>query len=405
MTQRHHPASPQVSRTIAYLLLVGVFTAGMLGTTLPTPLYVLYQKEYTFSSVIITVIFTIYALGVLVALLLLGRLSDHFGRRPVLLLALGLACASTVLFVFAQNVPMLLAGRLLSGMAAGLLTGTATAGLVELQPAGDTDQASRLATAANLGGLGLGPLVAGLFAQFAPQPTRLVFVVYLVVLAVTFLLVGILPETVERPDRVFDLRPRLGVAPSARAIFWQAAVTAFCIFSLLGLFGALSTTFLRSILHETSLALAGGVGFLLFGAAVVPQLLPHGLTSRRAWFAGLVLLLPGLALIELGLALSSLALFLAGTGISGIGTGLAFMGSLAAINQVAPPDRKAEMMSAFFVAAYSGLIIPVIGVGLLAQDTSLLVATVCLAAVIAILLLLTLAALLWSGRKGSEIVD
>jgi len=228
----------------------------MLGTTL-TPLYVLYQEQYQFTSVLITVIFTVYALGVLAALLLLGRASDHFGRRPVLFAALILACASTLLFVFAQNVPMLLAGRLLSGLGAGLLTGTATAGLAELEPTGDHQRAARVATAANMGGLGLGPLVAGLFAQLAPAPTRLVFVVYLILLVVVFLLVVALPETVEAPDHVLDLRPRLGVPPSTRAAFLQAAVAAFCVFTLLGLFSALAPSFLRSTLHEPNLIVAG----------------------------------------------------------------------------------------------------------------------------------------------------
>src|SRR6266571_1267926 len=155
VTRRHHPLPPHVSRPLAYLLLACVFTYGMLGTTLPTPLYILYQEQYQFTSVLITVIFAVYPLGVLAALL-----------------------------VFAQNVAMLLAGRFLSGLGVGLLTGTATAGLAELEPTGSQQRAARVATAANMGGLGLGPLAAGLFAQLAPAPTRLVFVVYLLFLVV-----------------------------------------------------------------------------------------------------------------------------------------------------------------------------------------------------------------------------
>src|SRR5213082_138572 len=143
VTQRHHPLSPHVSRPLAYLLLACVFTYGMLGTTLPTPLYVLYQEQYQFTSVLITVIFAVYPLGVLAALLVFGPVSDHFGRRPVLVAALLLACASTLLFVVAQNVAMLLAGRFLSGLGAGLLTGTATAGLAE-QPGAQDRKSTRL---------------------------------------------------------------------------------------------------------------------------------------------------------------------------------------------------------------------------------------------------------------------
>lgn len=395
VTQRHHP----IPHLLAYLVLAGVFTAGMLGTTLPTPLYVLWQEHYRFPAVIITILFAVFTLGMLTALLFLGRISDHFGRRPILLGALGLACVSTLLFVLAQQVLLLLlAGRLLSGVATGLLIGAAPAGLAELQPAGNLRQAGWLASATYLGGLGLGPLVAGLFAQFAPAPTQLVFVVYLAVLAVTVLLVGLLPEPVEAPDRMLDLRPRLGVVSSAQAIFWPAAVTAFCLSTLLALFGALAPTFLRSILHEPNLALAGGVVCLLFGAAAASQLLLHDVTSWRARLAGVILLLLGLALIEGGLDLHAFAYFLSGTAIGSVGTGLASMGCLAAINQVAPPHHKAEMVSAYFVVA-SLSSLPVVGVGALAQRTSLFAASLFLTAPIALLLLFTLAALLWFDRS------
>ncbi len=382
VTRRHHPPPPHVSRPLAYLLLACVFTYGMLGTTLPTPLYVLYQEQYQFTSVLITVIFAVYPLGVLAALLVFGRVSDHFGRRPVLVAALLLACASTLLFVFAQNVAMLLAGRFLSGLGAGLLTGTATAGLAELEPTGSQQRAARVATAANMGGLGLGPLVAGLFAQLAPAPTPL-------------------PETVKAPDHVLDLRPRVAVPPSTRTIFVEAAVTVVCVFALLGLFSALAPSFLRSTLHEPNLIVAGVVVFLLFGTASVAQVVLHTLTTRTARLAGRSLLLLALALIELGLGLSSLALFLAGTVIGGLGIGLAFMGSLAAINQVAPPEQRAALVSAFFVAAYGGVSVPIVGVGLLAQGTNLLVASICLAVVIALLLLLTLAGVLWPVQRAA----
>ncbi|HLW03641.1 MAG TPA: MFS transporter [Ktedonobacterales bacterium] len=394
VTEQHHP----VPHLQAYLVLIGVFAAGVLGTTLPTPLYVLWQEQYRFPAVMITILFAGYTVGLLTALLFFGRLSDHFGRRPTLLLAVGLACVSTLLFVLAQQVLWLLVGRLLSGLAAGLLTGTAAASLAELHPAGNTRQAGRLTTVTNLGAMGLGPLVAGLFAQFAPAPTRLVFVFYLLILAVTLLLVGVLPEPVEAPDRVFDLRPRLGVASSAHAVFWPAAVTALCLSTLLDLFAALAPTFLRGILHEPNLALAGGVVCVLFSTAAVSLLLMHGLTSRRARLFGGILLLPGLALIEVGMVLSAFPSLLAGTVIAGVGAGLAYTGCLAAINQVAPPERKAEMVSAYFVVA-SLSSLPVVGVGVLAQHTSLLAASLFLALLLALLLLLTLAALLWFDRR------
>ncbi len=177
------PKPRAVRRRAAFWLLAFVLAATMLGTTLPTPLYGIYQAQWHFSAAMVTVIFAVYAAGVLAALLLAGRSSDQAGRKPVLAVALGASALSTVVFILAPDVAALLAARVVSGLSAGLMTGTATAALTELIPAAAGRRASLVATAANMGGLGLGPLVAGLFAQYVPHPTTLVFEVYLGVLA------------------------------------------------------------------------------------------------------------------------------------------------------------------------------------------------------------------------------
>src|SRR5215470_2283509 len=173
-----HPAAAgrrrlAVSRRAAFWLLAFVFATAMLGTTLPTPLYVIYQAQWHFSAAVVTVVFAVYAAGVLAALLLAGRSSDRAGRKPVLAAALGASALSTVVFILASNVEVLMAGRVLSGLSTGLMTGTATAALTELIPPSAGRRASLVATAANMGGLGLGPLIAGLFAQYTTHPHHL----------------------------------------------------------------------------------------------------------------------------------------------------------------------------------------------------------------------------------------
>jgi MFS family permease len=183
-----------VPRMVAFWLMAFVLTVTMLGTTLPTPLYDIYQAQWHFSAAIVTVTFAIYAAAVLATLLLAGRSSDQAGRKPVLAVALGLSALSTVVFILAPDVGVLFVGRILSGLSAGLMTGTATAMLTELVPASASRRASLVATAANMGGLGLGPLIAGLFAQYAPQPTVLVFEIYLAALAAAGLSLLLLPR-------------------------------------------------------------------------------------------------------------------------------------------------------------------------------------------------------------------
>src|SRR6201996_3938272 len=371
-------------RRAAFWLVAGIFTTTMLGTTLPTPLYDIYQAQWHFSSALVTVIFVVYAGAVLTALLLAGRSSDQAGRRPVLAVALGASALSTVVFILAPDVGALFAGRILSGLSAGLMTGTATAMLTELIPPSSGRRASLVATAANMGGLGLGPLIAGLFAQYAPNPTTLVFEVYLAVLVVAGACLLLVPETVSPRSRPALRFAGLGIPDPGRNEFIAAGVAGFAAFSLLGLFSALAPTFLSSVLHEDSHAVQGAVVFVMLAAGTLPPLAASRFNSRRGVLTGLGVFLAGLALIVAALAEASLALFLIGTVVGGVAVGAIFLGSLATANRLAPPGRRAQVVSTFFVFAYCGLIIPVIGVGVastfLGDFTAVLALSILLAA-------------------------
>jgi MFS family permease len=355
--------APAIPRQAAFWLLALVLGVTMLGTTLPTPLYVIYQGRWHFSAAMVTVTFAVYAAAVLTTLLLAGRSSDQAGRRPVMAVALAASALSTVLFILAPGIGVLIAARVVSGLSAGLMTGTATAALTELIPASAARRASLVATAANMGGLGLGPLVAGLFAQYAPHPTAGVFEVYLALLAAAGLCLLLVPETVSPHQRPTLRFAGLGIPGRVRGEFIAAAVAAFTAFALLGLFSALAPTFLGGVLHERSHAVQGAVVFLLFAVGTLTQLLLSRFPSRPVVMAGLGLFLAALALIVTALAQAGLALFLAGTVVGGIAVGSVFLGSLATANRLAPPGRRGQTVSTFFVLCYAGLIIPVVGVG------------------------------------------
>jgi MFS family permease len=360
---------PVAPRQVAFWLLAAVLTTVMLGTTLPTPLYVIYQAQWHFSAVVVTVTFAVYAVAVLVTLLFAGRSSDQAGRKPVLAVALASSALSTVVFILAPNVGVLFAGRILSGLSAGLMTGTATAMLTELVPASASRRASLVATAANMGGLGLGPLIAGLFAQYAPHPTVLVFEVYLALLAAAGLCLFLIPETVS-PRRRPALRfVGLAIPEQGRGEFIAAGTAAFAAFALLGLFSALAPTFVGSVLHQPSHAVQGGVVFLLLAVGSVTQVLLSRFSSRRVVMAGLGLFLVALALIVAALSQAGIALFLAGTVVGGVAVGAVFLGSLATANRLAPPERRGHVISTYFVLCYCGLIIPVVGVGVATEFT------------------------------------
>ncbi|WP_326616237.1 MFS transporter [Streptomyces decoyicus] len=353
-------------RRLGYPVAAGVFAIGMAGTTLPTPLYGLYREQLGFSELMVTVVFAVYALGVITVLLLAGNFSDEVGRRPVLFCALGLSAASALCFVFEGGLPMLLLGRVLSGFAAGLFSGAATAAVLELAKPGQEAQAGFAATAANMGGLGCGPLLSGLLAQYAPWPLTLPFLVHLALVAVAALATWRLPETVEHPHRPRKLQPqRLRLPPEVRGVFTPSAVAAFAGFSLLGLFTAVAPSFVGETLGVHNLAVAGLIVFTVFLGSTVGQSLTERIGVRKALPGGCLVLVVGLVLVATSLAVSSLPVLVIGAVCGGIGQGLAFRAGLTAVSRAAPPERRGGTISAFFLVAYLGISLPVVGVGAL----------------------------------------
>src|ERR1700744_5331230 len=322
-----------------YLLMAGLLLVMMLGGTLPVPLYVLYEKQMGFGPLGVTVVFAAYVAGTLFALVALGDLSDHIGRKKVLATAVACAAASTVLFLVASGIGVLVAARVVSASAAGLATGTATATLTELQPRGDRRAAAVVASGSNMTGLGLGPLTAGLFAEYVAMPTRSVFWAYLGLCALALAALTGIPETVSSPDHAVSLRPRVAVPPGMRTVMLGACPGVFAAFSVLGLFSSLVPPFLHGILGVHNLALVGGASFIIFMIAAISQAVSAGLPSRRSVSAGLPLLLVCLATLESALFAKALWLFLVATVVGGVAVGFIFRGGLSALNRLPQPGE------------------------------------------------------------------
>jgi len=381
-----------VSRNTGFGLVAYAFLVTMIGTTLPTPLYPLYEQRYSFGELMVTVIFAVYALGVIAGLLVFGNLSDEIGRKPVLLTGLAFSAISAFLFVFAGSLVPIFAGRVVSGLSAGVFTGTATAMLVDLAPGGRRRMASFVAVVVNLGGLGLGTLLSGLLADHARSPLRLPFIVDLVLLVPAVLGLVVTPETVQRQAFRFRLQ-RLSVPPEVRSVFIRGATAGFGSFAVAGVFSSVAPVFLGAILGRTSHALAGAIVFILFSASIVGQLLVSRLSDRRALILGCGLLAGGVGLLALALWIESLAALIASASVVGLGQGLVIGAGLAAINQRAPVEHRGETASSFFVVMYVGLSLPVIGVGIAANAWSLRGAGIAFSVAVAVLVLTVLVSL------------
>jgi len=377
---------------VGFPLLAYSFTAIMVGTTLPTPMYALYAERMHFSVLTTTVVFASYAGGVLFALLAFGRWSDAIGRRPMLLAGAACALASAVVFLAAESVPDLLIGRVLSGLSAGIFTGTATAAVIEAAPPNWRNRAAAVATIANIGGLGLGPLLAGLLVQYAPAPLRLTFVVHIALVVLAALAVLVAAETSGGTGSI-GLQ-RLSVPEQTRPVFATAATAAFAGFAVMGLFTAVAPSFVSGVIGIGNHAAAGAIVCSVFASSAVSQVVAGRIPPQRAVALGCAILVAGMVMLAVALHLSSLAGLIAAAIVSGIGQGISFSRGLAAVAERTPPERRAQVSSTYFVVAYVALSLPVIGEGLAARTWGLRTAGVAFAVAVAVLAVVCLAAIL-----------
>jgi hypothetical protein len=360
--------------------LVGfAFLVTMAFSAVPAPLYVLYAARDSFGPLMITVIFAAYAVGVIASLFLAGHLSDRLGRRRMAVIAVSVNVASGVIFLLWPTVAGLLLARVVSGISVGMLTATATAFLSELDAAGRGGMSRRraeiIATAANLGGIGFGALVSGFLAQYAGAPLVVSYLVFEVLMLAGVLALAFVPETVVRPETRSRYRPqRVSVPAEHRPAFYAASAAAAAEFALFGLFTSLSPGFIAGTLHDPSHALAGAATFAVFGAGALAQIVVSRAPLRRQLASGLLALVLGLALITAAFWLASLALLLIGGIVAGGGAGAAFKGSVSTVLGVARPEARGEALAGLFLAAYVGLAVPVLALGLATQLLSARVA-------------------------------
>ncbi len=392
-----------MNRKMAMIGVAYAFLVTMIGTTMPTPLYPIYEQRFDFAALTVTIVYAVYGVGVLATLLLVGPLSDRVGRRRLLLPGLGFAAASSVVFILAQGLPALFIGRVLSGISAGLFTGTATAALLDL--ASDKQRATLVATVVNMGGLGLGPLLAGILAELAPDPLRLPYAVHLALLVPAAAVILLMPEPHPAEPQPHARRaPAINVHIPAevRSTFIRAATAAFAAFATLGLFSAIAPVFLGELLGLSNHALSGAVVFTLFAASLGGQLSLPRFSAQGALQAGCGFMIAGLAAIAAGLAADSLLLLLLGAAVAGFGTGLSFRAGLSALNAQTPPEKRGEVNSAFFLVAYVALSFPIIGVGVANNAFGLRAAGLVFIGCVALLALLVTAEPARRGELSSE---
>jgi MFS family permease len=364
-------------RPVAFWLVAATTATLTAASSAPSPLYPVYQAEFRFSAITLTVIFAVYVFALMASLLTVGRLSDYVGRRVVFAAALVAEAGAMALFVGADGVGWLLGARVVQGFATGAAIGVLGAYLLDLQPSDGSRLGSLVNSAAPTFGLGLGAIATGLLVQYAPHPTRLIFAILLALFVILALAALALPETVQRvPGAVAAMRPQVAVPARAKRAFAGVVPTLVATWALGGLILSMGGSLLGTVFGQANYAVVGLVIGLFPVSAAAAAVLIRELAPRTMARIGSAVLAVGTGLFLIAVGSSSIALLVVAKITAGGGFGSAFLGALRSVSQLAEPHERAALLSAVYVVSYLAFSVPALVAGLLAthiglRDTSL----------------------------------
>jgi MFS family permease len=373
------------------------FTA---ASGVPSPLYVVYQQEWHFSASTLTGVFAVYVFGLLGALLVLGKLSDHLGRRPVLAAAIGLEGCALVLFLLADDVAALAVARVVQGIATGAALTTLGAALVDLNPSHAPTRAGVVNGVVPIAGLGIGALGCGALVQFAPDPTRLVYALLLVGFVLAGVTVARMPETsARRHGALTSLRPRVGIPARLRLEFYALIPILVASWALGGLYLSLGPSVAASVFHLTSHLVGGLVVALLCGIAAATAFLLRAWAVDRLIRTAGRLLAVGMLITLVGVEANWSVLAALGTVVAGVGFGASSLGFFGTLAGMAAPYERGELFAVAYVIAYLAFSIPALAAGFAATSAGLRPTTLVYGVVVVLLSLAALAAQRAPGRR------
>ena len=357
---RRGTGSHRLSGRPAVFVLASLIVALLASSAAPTPLYAIYQAKWHFTPITTTVVFGVYAMAVLISLLTLGKLSDHIGRRPVLLTAIAVHAGSLVIFATATGVPALLTARVVQGLSTGAALGAIGAAMLDMD--------RELGTFANAVAPGLGSasgaILSAVAIRFLPAPTHLIYLALIGVLVLQAFAIAAMRETVSRaPGALASLRPEITLPRGLRAPVLTAVPVLFAVWALAGLYGALGPALVHALTGSGEVVLGALSLTVLAGSAVIAIIALRRAAARTVMLVGIWALIAGVGVTVLAVSLGSVALFFAGSVIAGVGFGSGFQGAIRLVVPLAAAHERSGLISLLYVVSYLGLGVPAVLAG------------------------------------------
>jgi MFS family permease len=341
-------------------LLASLIVTLLAASAAPTPLYAIYQARWGFTPITTTIVFGVYAVAVLASLLTLGKLSDHIGRRPVLLAAITVQTAALLVFTTAGGVPELLIARIVQGLATGAALGAIGAGLLDL----DRERGTFANSVAPGVGTGSGVLLSALAVRYLPAPTHLIYLALVGVFVLQAAGIVLMRETVSRtPGALASLRPEIRLPRRLRGPVMAATPVLFAVWAMGGLYAALGPALVDSLTGSLDVVLGGLSLFVLTLTAVISIVVLRTAAARTVMLTGILTLIIGAAVTMLALTIKSTPVFFLGTAISGVGFGSGFQGGIRTVVPLAAAHERAGVLSLVYIVSYLGLGLPAVVAG------------------------------------------
>jgi predicted MFS family arabinose efflux permease len=374
-----------LSRPASFWFIGGLYALFLMASTAPSPMYSIYQQRWHFTTTVLTEVFAVYAVAILLALLLFGSLSDHIGRKPVLLAALAAEIVAMLVLAAAPGVGWLLVGRALQGLATGVATSAISGTLLDFQRPGSNHGSLVNGVAAGLG-MALGSLLAGALVQFVPGPTLTSYLLLILGFALAIPGVLAMSEPVERRGALREvLRPQRPTVPAGKVgTFALMATTLLASWIVGGMFMSLGPSVAKGLVSGSPYLVGGSTVAALAGFGALAQLALSGWTARRAVRVGAPLMIVGLAGVATSTIEHEAPVFFTAAAVLGIGWGLMFMGGFRMLTGLATPEHRAGTSALIYVVAYLSAGVPSVALGFLSTTFGLTAATVIFAATAAL---------------------